>query len=375
MTRLRDALDGIAEEAPPADLAELAELAVTGYRRRRRATATLAAVATVAVLTGVTATVLLAMPRRMESAAAQSPAAVPTLPAGQVGVLSHAYRPGCRPPKKKGGPPDCPAAEWLVVTRDGVTYRMPQALAETKRSKVPVAISRDGRMLAYYSREAGAHVVRDMVTGAETVSPVAVPEERIGRGSMLVVSDDGRYVAFDPREGTKDPGLLIDMRTGRTVSVPGVYEPVSIKDGVAELVRYIKTDLLLMPVTGGGRPVRFDGVFIMFSELAPDGRTVAAFEFPDKGKGTPEYATRRLTLLDARSGRILRKVAVKGLPKGAGIHGTTIWQSPSEVTLLVQRGQAVRAYAVDVRTGGTRLVTEYSEAGKSGGAVPGAAGS
>ncbi|YCK42041.1 hypothetical protein ACNF49_50785 [Actinomadura sp. ATCC 39365] len=371
MTRLRDALNGIAEEAPPVNLADLA---VAGYRRRRRASATLAAAATIAVLAGGTATVLVAGPRRAQSAAPQA-AAVPVLPAGKVGTLSHAYRQSCLPPKGKSAQPGCLDGEWRVVTGDGRTYRVPQALGTTARNdRVPVAVSRDGRMFAYYDKDAGAHVVRDMVTGAETVSAAKVEEGRLGMGSMLVVSDDGRHLAFDPREGSKNPGLLIDVRTGRTVSVPGVYEPVAIKDGVAELVRYRKTDLLFMPVTGGGRPVRFDGVFIMFSELAPDGRTVVAFEFPPGKRAQPEYITRRLTVLDTKTGRALRKVTVKGLPKGAGIDDATIWQSPSEVTLAVVAGKETRAYAVDVRTGRTRLVTRYPGRFKGELAMPGAAG-
>ncbi|MFF4191062.1 hypothetical protein [Nonomuraea sp. NPDC001831] len=373
MTRLRDALNGIAEEAPPVNLADLA---VAGYRRRRRASATLAAAATIAVLAGVTATVLVTGPRRVPAAAPQAAAAaVPVLPAGKVGTLSHAYPQSCLPPKGKSAPPGCVDGEWRVVTGDGTTYRVPQALGTTARNdRVPVALSRDGRMFAYYDKDAGAHVVRDMVTGAETVSAAKVAEERLGMGSMLVVSDDGRHLAFDPREGTKDPGLLIDVRTGATVSVPGVYEPVAIKDGVAELVRYRKTDLLFMPVAGGGRPVRFDGVFIMFSELAPDGRTVAAFEFPPGKKVPPEYMTRRLTLLDTRTGRTVRKVSVKGLPKRASIDGTTIWQSPSEVTLTVEVGNSTRAYAVDVRTGRARLVNSYPGGFKGQLVMPGAAG-
>ncbi|MFI9589117.1 hypothetical protein [Nonomuraea sp. NPDC052265] len=371
MTRLRDALNGIAEEAPPVNLADLA---VAGYRRRRRGTATLAAVATIAVLAGVTATVLVAGPRRTPAAAPQA-AAVPVLPAGKVGTLSHAYREFCLPAKGEDPLSGCVQDEWRVVTSAGKTYRVPQALRVTARNdRVPVAVSRDGRMFAYYDKDAGAHVVRDMVTGAETVSAAKVKEERLGVGSMLVVSDDGRHLAFDPREGTKDPGLLIDVRTGRTVSVPGVYEPVTIKDGVAELVRYRKTDLLFMPVTGGGRPVRFDGVFIMFSELAPDGRTVVAFEFPPGKKARPEYVTRRLTVLDTRTGRTLRKVSVQGLPKKASIDNATIWQSPSEVTLAVGVGKDTRAYAVDVRTGRARLVTKYPGGSTGQVALPGAAG-
>lgn len=345
MTRLREVLDGIADEAPAVNLVDLA---VAGHRRRRRIILTFTAVAVVVVtaLGVAAAAVVLPGPRGADTATAQRVDTVPDLPGGNVGPLSHAYQTRCKWNGDRRRPPDCSAVEWRVVTRTGTAYRVPQALVSTSKGRqVPVSISRDGRMLAYYSRQAQAHVVRDLTSGAEVISAVTVAEERIGIGSMLVVSDDGRYLIFDPKEGTKDPGLLIDLRTGRTVSVPGKFEAISIKDGVAELVRYVKTDLWLMPVTGGGRPVRFDGVFIMFSELAPDGRTVAAFEMPDIEKRT-------LTLLDAKTGRTLRKVAIRGLPKDlGGVTGTSLWRSGSEVMLRYLGKGGTRSYAVDVNTG------------------------
>jgi len=227
-----------------------------------------------------------------------------------------------------------------VVTRTG-TYRVPGAYGDA-----PVAISRDGRKLAYYSESAGAHVVHDMVTGKRTTSPVRVARKRIGPGSMLALSDDGRHLAFDPREGSKDPGLLIDVRTGATRSIPGVYEVVGIKDGLVSLVRYRRTDLWLMPVTGGGAPVRFKGTFIMFSELNPDGRTVAAMEFEP----------RRLTLLDARTGRRLGVVPVRS-PKGSRVNATGIWLDRHRLVVIAGRGTA---YVVDVRTGEARRHASYS---------------
>ncbi|MFJ2034044.1 hypothetical protein [Streptosporangium sp. NPDC087985] len=349
MTRLREALDGIANEAP---LVNLADLAIASHRRRRRTTLTLTAIAAVAVLGVATATVALPGPRGDDTATPQSVDTVPDLPDGRVGSLSHAYQTPCKvDPEWRSL--DCSAVEWRVVTRTGTTYRVPQALVRNpKDRRVPIAISRDGRMLAYYSRQAQAHVVRDLMSGSEVTSSVTVKEERIGIGSMLVVSDDGRYVVFDPREGSKEPGVLIDMRTGKTVSVNGKFETVSIKDGVAALVRYVKTDLWLMPVTGGGAPVRFDGVFIMFSELAPDGRTVAAFEMRDIKKLT-------LTLLDAKTGRTLRKVAIRGLPKDGGVSNTSLWRSGSEVTIVYQDREFMSTYAVDVNTGQARQLAHY----------------
>ncbi|MFF3443278.1 hypothetical protein [Streptosporangium sp. NPDC002721] len=352
MTRLYEVLDGIADEAP---LVNLADLAIAGHRRRRRATLALAAVAAVAVLGAATAAVALPWSRGDSTATprgAEKP--VTDLPGGKVGPLSHAYRTPCKIGSDRRQPPDCSVVEWRVVTRAGTTYRMPQALARTtKEWYAPTAISRDGRMIAYYSRQAQAHVVRDLVSGSEMTSPVKVKEERIGAGSMLVLSDDGRHVIFDPREGSKDPGLLIDMRTGRTVSVPGKFEAISIRNGVAALVRYVKTDLWLMPVTGGGAPVRFDGVFIGFSELAPDGRTVAAFDFRQEG-----HMKCVLTLLDAKTGRILRRVAVQGVPKGHGDCGTSFWRGASELTVIHEKTET-STYAVNIDTGQARLVARY----------------
>ncbi|MEU7744721.1 hypothetical protein [Nonomuraea sp. NPDC049158] len=357
MTRLREALGDIAEEAP---LVSLADVAIAGHRRRRRTVLTASAVAALCVTAAVAVVVAVPWPRGAQTATRQGQEAVPDLPPGKVGAISRAYKTSCKFVEREA---DCSAVEWRVVTRAGKTYRVPQALVETaKGERVPVAISRDGRLLAYYSRDAQAHVVRDLVGGSETTSRGTVKEEQIGIGSMLVLSDDGRYIAFDPREGSKYPGMLIDVRTGRKTPINGKYEPVSIKGGVAELVRYRKTDLWLMPVTGGGKPVRFNGVFIMFSEVAPDGRTVVAVEFPKVGKGEfPGHEKRMLTLLDAKTGKTLRKVPVRGLPDDrGGVASTTIWQSASEVTLLYGGKEGERSYAVDVNTGRARLLDRQS---------------
>ncbi|MFI7452531.1 hypothetical protein ACIBQX_33905 [Nonomuraea sp. NPDC049714] len=356
MTRLHEALDGIAAEAP---LVDLADVAVAGLRRRR-ASAVLAAVATVAVVAVASAAVALPWQRADRTAAPQRVDTIADLPDGAVGPIAYAFQTTCT---TQSNPfrVDCSPVEWRVVTRSGKTYRVPQALVSTtKDHSVPMAVSRDGRMIVYYSRQAQAHVVRDLVGGTQVISPVAVKEERIGIGSMLALSDDGRYVIFDPREGTKDPGLLIDVRTGKSRPVDGKYEVISIRGGIAALVRYIKTDLWRMPVTGGGRPVRFDGKFIMFSEIAPDGRTVAAFEFPDQTK-------RKLTVLDAKTGRTLRKVSIRGLPGGrnSAVAGTALWTSGSKVEVVYRHRDDTRTYAVDVNTGQARQVAGYPGMGNA----------
>ncbi|MGW2151290.1 hypothetical protein ACWCOT_43780 [Nonomuraea bangladeshensis] len=351
MSRLRAALGELAQEAPDvAPTTDLAALAVANHQRHRRnITMATAFFATVALVGAVTAGVTLTGSGQAAPATSSAPA---DLPAGKVGALSHAYLTRCEIDESQTPPSfDCSQVEWRVVTRTGRTYRVPQALATSVTdSRSPVALSRDGRMFAYYSRKEGTYVVRDLVAGTQVVSRAKVKESKIDRGAMLVVSEDGRHLAFDPREGSKYPGLLIDVRTGRTTTLNGKYEAIGIKDGLVELIRYLKTDLWLMPVTGGGKPVRFHGTYIMFSELAPDGRTVAAVEFEK----------RMLTLLDTRTGRVVRKVAVKGGPVKGGPDSVRTWTSASEVMVDYQVGKELRSYAVNVDTGKARLVQKVS---------------
>lgn len=341
MTRLRDALSDLAQQAPPVSLADAVITRHRARRRRRLALATVAAAAVLATAAGA----VTVWPSRPDTVATQTQH-VTDLPPGQVGAARYAYLVPCGD--------DC-GTEWRVVTPKG-TYRIPQALTTSKKApRVPIAISRNGRMLAYYSPAAGAHVIRDLVGGEETISPVKVPEQQIGIGSLLAVSDDGRHLVFDPREGGKQPSLLIDVRTGRTRSIPGAYEVVGIKDGTVALVRYRKTDLWLMPVIGGGEPVRFDGAFIMFSDLAPDGRTIAAVDTSQRGT---------LTLLDARTGRTLRELPLRGLPAGSAIHATGSWLNQDEViTVVTTMREPPQTYAAHTRTGRTRHLTTYQAEG------------
>lgn len=362
MTRLRESLRDLAEEAPPVNLADAA---IAGHRRRRRALVAVTAAAAVVVVAAATVTTVELLPRPPQAAAPQRVETVADLPDGKVGPVGYAYLTSCEVVKEPRHI-DCGASEWRVVTRSGTTYRVPRALAATSENRrVQLAISRDGGKIAYYDREAGAHVVRDLMSGAEVTSPVTVAEDRIKIGSQLVLSDDGRYLFFDPKVGSKDPGMVIDVHTGNTVSVSGKYEAISIKNGVVELVRYRKTDMWLMPVTGGRKPVRFDGVFIHFSEIAPDGRTLVASEFKEATKPV-------LTVLDAKTGRTVRKVEIRGLPKDAGYLKPSVWRSPSEVMVLtMNRGHST--YSVNVETGKATHLAGLSKDLPLNLAMPGAA--
>ncbi|GAA1659148.1 hypothetical protein GCM10009733_066110 [Nonomuraea maheshkhaliensis] len=352
MTRLREALGDIAADAP---MVNLADLVIAGHRRRRIRTAlAITSVTALAVAGATSAALVMPWHRLAADATPQNAVKVPELPEGKVGAVSHAYRTACT----AGQAPrtiDCGPAEWRVVTAGGTTYRMPQALAFTAaHNRVPLALSRDGRKLAYYSDEAAAFVVRDLMTGREVTSPIRFRQEEIKAGAILVLSDDGRHLAFDPLIGKKRPTTLIDLRTGRAKRLNSRYEPISIKQGVVELVRYVKTDLWRMPVAGGGKPVRFKGAWIGFSELHQDGRTVVAIDHADYRKG----ARTTFGVLDAETGRIVRKVQMTGVPATTGIDGLSVWRSEKVVTVATSVESSRRLYAVDVTTGTATLLTD-----------------
>ncbi|MCK2216062.1 hypothetical protein MF672_019995 [Actinomadura sp. ATCC 31491] len=354
MTRLRDALAELAEQAPAGRPGvSLAHAAIARHRRRRRGRVTLAAVAAAAAVLadgGVSAL----RPTAAHPASPARQAEVIDLPDGPVGVISHSYRVPCAY-DHAAQKADCDVAELRVVTVSGKTYKVAQALLHGSNERpTPVAISRDGRLFAYYRADAGTFVVRDLVKGGERAAPVRIEPSRIGVGAMLALSDDGRYLVFDPREGSKQDATMIDVIGGRTTPIPGVYEVISIRGDVAELIRYRKTDLWLRPFAGGGKPVRFKGPHIMFSELAPDGRTVAATRFP-------EHTKNLLTILDVKTGRSLRKVPIRGLPRGSRLTAVTTWASPSEVLIVAGGKQDHAAYAVDVRSGQARHVRDFRQ--------------
>lgn len=124
MTRLRDALNDMADDAPQVDLTE--QTIRTRERRRRRTVPIVAAAAVVATALAATAAVRL-LPAKPDAATELRHGTVTDLPARGVEPLSHAYMTFCRP---EGGkvPPGCVDGGWRVATQSGKTYRVAQAL-------------------------------------------------------------------------------------------------------------------------------------------------------------------------------------------------------------------------------------------------------
>lgn len=382
MTRLREALDDLAEDAPAVDLADWA---IARSRRRRRIgmAAGSAAATGLAVLVCVALGVLpgITPPAADKPVVAAVTGTIADLPGRGVGPLSHAYRTFC----KVGGPipPDCRNGGWRVVTRTGRTYHVPQALGMGTGTGsgprfFPLTISRDGRRMAYYSASAGTFKVRDLASGAEQAAPVTVTVNRLGGNARLELSDDGRYLAFTGYPSRKENGLIIDMRARTTFPLPVGWDPRSIDGTAVTLARYgrygEKPGIWVMPLAGGGSPVTVDGAYARFSALTPDGAAVAAL----RRSKTPDRLDGTITVLDVRTGKVSRTVPMRGLPKGSLPLTLGSWLNATEVTLAAIPSDEVRenrqvTYAVNVETGRVRRLAVYHPQHVIHLVVPGAA--
>ncbi|WP_433258049.1 hypothetical protein ACQPYK_22295 [Streptosporangium sp. CA-135522] len=78
-----------------------------------------------------------------------------------------------------------------------LTEHVPQALGMFgEQAHVPLAITGDGRMMAYHSRQEQTFKVRELDGGKELTAPITVTEQQLGPHASLIPSDDGRHLAF-----------------------------------------------------------------------------------------------------------------------------------------------------------------------------------
>ncbi|MEU8379363.1 hypothetical protein [Streptosporangium sp. NPDC048865] len=406
MTWLRDVLVDLADDSPRVDLAE--RTIATHARRRRTVISLLAAAMVVFVALGTTATIRLLPdePREREVASGGELPAGPSadLPARGVGPLSHAYTTFCEPARGKA-PRGCRDGGWRVVTRSGETYHVPEALPSLAPGRTglrdsPLAISRDGRKIAYYSAGEGTFQVRDLASGRRTTAARKVPETWLGSVSRLMLSDDGRFVAFSKVPEFKHPALLFDMRDGAVRELPNRLVPVGLSPDGATITlaghsprSQLRTISNLWPGSSkGGSTSVVLPANPTFSPLAPDGRTVAVIE----NYSTAERPCRHgsLALMDTLTGRKREATAIGGLPPGVSSISLRTWLGADEVTALTMSVRCrpssevpddepavidppyrtITAYAVNVRTGRARKLTTYRAQGFFEVVLPGAPG-
>ncbi|MEU6713926.1 hypothetical protein ABZ897_20845 [Nonomuraea sp. NPDC046802] len=390
MTWLRDVLVDLAAESPRVDLAE--RTIATRDHRRRTAISLLAAATVVVTALGGTLAV-----RLLPQAPTPATSGKDDLPARGVGPLSHAYKSFCKSVSGKA-PSNCQDGGWRVVTRSGRTYHVPEALPSLSLRNSPLAISRDGRKIAYYSAKEGTFQVRDLASGAKTTAPMKLPPKKwLYSITRLMVSDDGRFVAFSKVPEFKDPALLFDMRDRVVRELPARWVPIGLSpDGATiTLAEYspnsqLRTISNLWPPTSPGNST---AVILpqhyAFSPLAPDGKTVAAVEDHSTAKKPCQMGD--LVLLDPLTGKKRKTVPIRGLSADVSTIYLRTWRSADEVTALTTSVrcrpssevpddetappyQTFTAYAVNVRTGEARKLTTFRAQDIFGIAMPGPPG-
>ncbi|MGV9387284.1 hypothetical protein ACWDRB_66725 [Nonomuraea sp. NPDC003707] len=397
MTWLRDVLVDLAAESPRVDLAERT-IATRDHRRRTAISLLAAAMVVVTALGGTLAVRLLPeAPTPAASGKDDLPTRGDDLPTRGVGPLSHAYKSFCEPVSGKA-PSHCQDGGWRVVTRSGRTYHVPEALPSLSLQDSPLAISRDGRKIAYYSAKEGTFQVRDLASGAKTTAPMKLPPKKwLYSITRLMLSDDGRYLAFSKVPDLKDPALLFDMHDRVVRELPARWVPIGLSpDGATiTLAEYspnsqLRTISNLWPPTSPGNST---AVILpqhyAFSPLAPDGKTVAAVE--DYSTAEKPCQMGDLVLLDTLTGKKQKTVPIRGLSADVSQIYLRTWRSADEVTALTTSVRCrpsskvpvdetappyrtFTAYAVNVRTGEARKLTTFRAQDIFGIAMPGPPG-
>nr|WP_062334855.1 PD40 domain-containing protein [Herbidospora sakaeratensis] len=389
MNRLHDELERIAAHAPGVDLTDRV---LRGARRRRTgyASASVMTAVAVTVVVAITLTVIGAGPKATPMLGA--PVASPgrgELPVKGVGPAAYAYYDWCGEEITSGTSRlhgrDC--LQWRLVTRTGERYRVPEARSayagktndDYLLNAPPMAVSADGRKIAYYSEKDRRFAVRDLESGVIRLAPPVVADPDIRRdAAQIALSADGRYLAV----GVTDVlNTLTDLETGALTEIPAGWTVHGVGAGGAPVV---VGDTGRLGLFAGGEVTPFTGrAWHTPGPASPDGTAVAYLSraYPENGGSTDatvvdaEIATVDAVTGEARTGVRLRDVPEDLFPLALGP-----WLNATEVTMLARELDArpvkgdgnvlgFDTWAIDVTTGRMRKLETYSFAAWAGGLV------
>ncbi|MBB5079531.1 hypothetical protein [Nonomuraea endophytica] len=268
------------------------------------------------------------------------------MPSSGVAPVKYAYQ-------DPGPGLDGPAAQWYVITETR-KWRLKDAL----REQGLMAITPDGRKLAYYSLSRGRMVIHDVTNGQIVPASATFAKRRLNvmdAYTSMAFSLDGRHLAFQldaiPKQDLKASGVIVtDTTTGRIVDLPA-------KD--LTLAGWAREGVV---ITGDrpGRVIRPDrtvvakiaqGIGEENDVVSPDGRLVA--------HGLTDEWTKSFTLLDSRTGKTVREVQPQ-LTKGMQLEFLHAWLDDTHLVISAAGQEPVTSYhLVDITTGTTRpLITE-----------------
>jgi hypothetical protein len=399
MSQLHDALTEIADSAlgrTPLGSVDLIEPAIRTGRRRRRlrlAAAGGAVAAATALVVGAVALPGLLTTDGQDSASGRLdqavPIAVPPSPPSALPADGLPAREGTAPTgvlvyKISCAEDDVEDVEtceqWRLVATDGSQWRLADAYAGLPRGQEksgggdahgPLALTTDGRRVAYYQTEHDRLAVRDLATGEVEPLKVELPEKRVERERIrLTWSPEGRWLAvsYGARAGEREPagpGQVVDTRTGSVRALPELGS--------------------ILGISGGGKVVMWDAYFRRTGSgrlivSGPDGREVgspparaaqnldrlpadvAMIMSPD-GRRLAAMVGGRLDTFDVDSGLPGSPLRIER-PKAVDTAAVVGWSGTSSV-LVAQPDKnraRTRIVAVDTGTRKVRVVALISDA-------------
>ncbi|GAA2209794.1 hypothetical protein GCM10009850_052530 [Nonomuraea monospora] len=372
MSRFSDELRLLADQAPDVDLAERA---VRGARRRRAGAAFGSAAATLAALVlGVS--VLTASP----GGDTISGTMTDVLPEHGLDRAAYAYYDFCgrqwdpRENTRTFAGQEC--TQWRLVTSGGQRFRMPEAVSvyaeqsagNYMNTGAPVAISSDGRKVAYYRESDQRFAVRDLADGSVLLSPQRIPRETMVKASgvLLRLSPDGRFLLLN---GSGVPNVVVDMLTAQVTEVPDGWYPVRVGAGGGPVVVLDESRRVgrleggqVSVVSPAGDETR------SYGEPSADGRVVPFLDGATSGMNSEPHDT--IATMDLTSGKVLTSARFRDAPKGFSVSRIGGWISGTEVMVTGEppsaRGEGgtptlgETTYAVDVNSGRVRKLASYT---------------
>ncbi|MEU0567612.1 hypothetical protein ABZ297_19805 [Nonomuraea sp. NPDC005983] len=254
-----------------------------------------------------------------------------------------------------------PCGTLTVVLRDGRKRALPEVARGV--GAAPVAVSADGTRVAYVRAVDRAVVTYRLGGGVRVMKGVKQPKEAGADATRLVLSQDGRLLAYvtenlDTRVDVFDTGT--GRRVGSSRSGNDQMHFAGFGDDEALMVQRVgdTCDVLVTDLRGQvlrrdappqvvGRNLPDTELSDKAAALSPDGRTVATY-VPGEEPGLAIYD-------------VISKQIVQRIPLYRGYRPAAMaWTGPGEVMLRIGGDRMAGRVRVDVASGSTEIADTYA---------------